>query len=148
MISPKRNTTGKTGPMQLVDSTEVKKSTEEYKESNPFKNKKEKARLGVKYYHKYFKCLESTCGSCGTVYRLPKMKNESEEIGLEDIERFYVKTRKEHCPCCSSEIRDHLRLNPSILLETIELIVHGMAVLKLIALKPLTPPEPKLEGWE
>jgi len=146
-ISRRRNSVGKTGTMQMVDSREVQKSMDEYLERDNQHNRSERRRLGEKFYRKYWGCLESCCGHCGTVYRFARLKNESErvEYSLEDIDTFFSNTKVNHCPCCEKPIHDQMPLDAQIYFERREMVVSEMKVLKINADKPLSPPKPEID---
>jgi hypothetical protein len=147
MISRRRNQTGMTGSMQMVDSREVQKSMDEYLEKDNAKNRGERKRLGEKFYRQWWGCLETCCGSCGTVYRLPRIKDSTEKLEstIDDINAFMSNTRTNKCPCCAEPIHDLMPRDPKIYFERREMEVAGINVLKINATEPLAPPKPKVD---
>lgn len=139
MITPRKNTVGKTGPMQEVSSWEIRKDLNECNEDavkDTRKNRSELKRLGTKFYGKYWGATECCCGNCGTVYRFPRGDYNSE-----DVETFWDLTIREKCPCCQKPINEQMHIDSQIYFERREMLIFGATMLKLIETKPLDPPE-------
>lgn len=143
-ISKRRNSVGMTGSMQMVDSKEIQKSVDEYLDKDNVKNRGERKRLSEKFYRQWWGCLETCCGHCGTVYRLPRMIDKKETT-VETIFTFFSQTQHAGCPCCEKPIHELMPVDPKIYLERREMTVLGLRVLKIIADNPLPIPSPKIE---
>ena len=150
MISPRRNTVGRTGSMQIVNSREVRNSETEYLDKDNAKNRGERKRLTEKFYKKYWGNLETICGHCGTVYRLPRIKNDPDHTpySIEDIDSFFVYTRINKCPCCKESIHELMPKDAEIYFGRREMIVGEIEVLKLNAATALPAPKPKIDCEE
>ena len=148
MISKRTQNTGSTGSMQSVSESEVRKSETEYLEKDNKQNRSERKRLGLKFYRRYWGCLETSCGKCGTVYRFPAVNKDKEAFTEEDANNFYNKTRECGCPCCQHPIHTQMKIDAKIYFERREMIIDEQKMLKINETEALLPPDKKLDIFE
>ena len=135
-ISKRVRNIGQTGSgVNLVSAHDIKEydmEVTEFQKRTP-KNVRELERLGSKFYIKYWGCVETTCGSCHTVYRLPQISPKGEKFTEQDLDDFYLYTRAHKCPVCNKGINEQMPVDPTLYLERKEVSILGMTVLKILA---------------